>query len=173
MRSCPLSRTGWSEVGWRCRLALLVRATSSPGWPEAVRPRGAHPVDSRGDPATPGPSEPVGWGPAGLAAAVVGSLLVSLCAGLVSRAVWRTGSLTLPWGLLLSIAGSVCVVGLARAIGGRRLGIAAGASWLCGIGVVLFWHPGGDYVFASDGLGLTFLLAGPVAVTATALRTGQ
>lgn len=42
-----------------------------------------------------------------------------------------------------------------------------------GVGVLLFWHPGGDYVFASDGLGLTFLLAGPVAVTATALWAGQ
>jgi hypothetical protein len=62
---------------------------------------------------------------------------------------------------------------LARAVGGRLLGIAAGASWLVGIGLVLFWHPGGDYVFASDGLGLTFLLAGPVAVTATALWASQ
>lgn len=103
----------------------------------------------------------------------MGSFVISGCAGLVSRAVWRTQSVTLPWGLVLGIAGSVCAIVLARTIGGRRLGIAAGASWLVGIGVLLFWHPGGDYVFASDGLGLTFLLAGPVAVTATALWAGQ
>ena len=138
-----------------------------------MRPEGSHPVDSRGGPATPGPSEPLGLRPVGMAAAVVGSLLVSVCAGLVSRAVWRTEAVTLPWGLVLSIAGSICAIALARAIGGRRLGITAGASWLLGIGVMLFWHPGGDYVFASDGLGLTFLLAGPVAVAATALWTGQ
>lgn len=105
---------------------------------------------------------------------MTGAFVVSLCAGLVSRAVWRPGPVTVPWGLVLSIAGSVCAIGLARAIGGRRLGMAAGAGWLVGIGVVLFWHPGGDYLFASDGLGLTFLLAGPVGVTATALwATGQ
>ena len=99
-------------------------------------------------------------------------VVVSLCAGLVSRGVWRSEVASFPWGLVLGIAGSVGAVVLARAAGGRRLGIVAAAAWLLGIALVLFWHPGGDYLFANDGLGLTFLLGGPVAVTAAAAWTG-
>ncbi len=89
---------------------------------------------------------------------VVASVLVALCAGLVSRGVWRTGIVSVPWGLVLGVAGSVAVVVIARILIGRGFGIIAAAGWVGAIAATLIWHPGGDYLFANDGLGISFLL---------------
>ncbi len=104
---------------------------------------------------------------AGLALAVVAGL-VAICAALVSRSAWRPGDLTLPWGLALGIAGSVSLVLIARSIAGRGPGFVAAAGWVVGVGLVLFWSPGGDFLFANDLLGQGFLLLATVAVLAAA-----
>lgn len=96
------------------------------------------------------------------------SSLVAICAGLVSRGAWRTGALTVPWGLALGVAGSVAVVVIARAFAGRGVGFAAAAGWVGGVAAVLVWHPGGDYLFANDILGVGFLLGATGAVLAAA-----
>lgn len=93
--------------------------------------------------------------------------VVAVCAGLVSRSAWRGSAGTVPWGLLLSVAGSVSLVVIARSLG-RGLGVVSAGGWVVGVGVVLFWNPGGDYLFADDGLGVFFLLGGTGAVIAAA-----
>jgi hypothetical protein len=108
-------------------------------------------------PQHPGPSS----APASLAlgaAVVVVAAVVAVCASLVSRGVWRTPPVTLPWGLVLATAGSVALVVIARTLGGRGLGLAAGVGWVGGIAATLVFHPGGDYLLASDALGISFLL---------------
>ncbi len=105
----------------------------------------------------------------GVAGAVaLTSAVTAVCAGLVSRGAWRASQVTVPWGLALSVAGSVSLVVLVRTLTGRGLGLVAAVGWVCGIGAVLFWHPGGDYLFATDGLGVSFLLGATGAVFAAA-----
>jgi hypothetical protein len=96
------------------------------------------------------------------------SAVVAICAGLVSRGAWRPNGVTLPWGLALAMAGSVSLVVVTRLVAGRRPGLLAAGGWLLGVAVVLFWHPGGDYLFANDGPGYLFLLGGTVAVLVSA-----
>jgi Family of unknown function (DUF6113) len=104
---------------------------------------------------------------AGVALAVV-SGLVAICAALVSRGAWRSSTVTLPWGLVLGVAGSVSLVVVTRLAAGRRPGLVAAGGWLLGIALVLLWHPGGDYLFANDGLGYGFLLGATLSVLLTA-----
>ncbi len=101
-------------------------------------------------------------------ALVVGSSVVAICAGLVSRSAWRPSHVTVPWGLVLSVAGSVSLIVVTRIAAGRRPGYLAAGGWLLGVGAVLFWHPGGDYLFADDGLGYGFLLGATIAVLVAA-----
>jgi hypothetical protein len=104
-------------------------------------------------------------GAAALCAVGVIGVLVGICAAWVSRAVWRVGGAALPWGLLVSLAGSVSLVVLAREA--RRVApLVAVGSWFVGVVVVLVR---GDTVVAGDGLGIAFLVvcAGCVLVTAT------
>lgn len=101
-------------------------------------------------------------------ALVLGSAIVAMCAGFVSRGAWRPGVVTVPWGLGLGVVGSVALVVVTRILAGRGAGYVAAGGWVLGVGVVLFWHPGGDYLFAGDGLGYSFLLGATVAVLLTA-----
>jgi hypothetical protein len=96
-------------------------------------------------------------------ALLVGSAVVAICAGLVSRS-----HVTVPWGLFLGVAGSVSLIVVTRVSAGRRPGYLAAGGWLLGVGAVLFWHPGGDYLFADDGLGYGFLLGATIAVLVAA-----
>jgi hypothetical protein len=96
------------------------------------------------------------------------SAVVAICAGLVSRSAWRPNGVTVPWGLALALGGSVSLVVVTRVIAGRRPGLLAAGGWLLGVAVVLFWHPGGDYLFANDGPGYLFLLGGTIAVLVAA-----
>lgn len=96
------------------------------------------------------------------------STVVAICAGLVSRSAWRPSAVTVPWGLVLGVAGSVSLIVVTRVLAGRRSGLVAVGGWLLGIAIVLFWHPGGDYLFANDALGTTFLLGATVAVLVAA-----
>ncbi len=100
------------------------------------------------------------------------SFCVAALAALVSRMAWRPGGIALPWGLILSIAASVGVVLLARAIG-RPYGFAAAGGWIIGAGLVLGGRPEGDYLLAQDWLGLSFLLIAPVCVIVSAASAGR
>jgi hypothetical protein len=102
----------------------------------------------------------------GLLVGAVG-FIVAVLASLVSRVVWRTGLLDVPWGLGLAVAGSVSVVVLARAVG-RLAGFAAAGGWLIGLFYVFSPRPEGDYIIASDALGYSFLALSVLAVMATA-----
>lgn len=98
----------------------------------------------------------------GVLAAVVGIL-----AALVSRMIWRPESLSVPWGLALGVVASLAVVMAARAVS-RGLGFVAAGTWIVATGLVLAGRPEGDYVFAQDWLGLTYLLVATVAVISAA-----
>jgi hypothetical protein len=99
---------------------------------------------------------------------VLASALVAICAGLVSRGAWRPSAITVPWGLVLGIAGSVSLIVVTRTFAGRKPGLVAAGGWLLGVAVVLLWHPGGDYLFADDALGYGFLLGATGAVLVAA-----
>lgn len=87
-------------------------------------------------------------------------------AALVSRHAWRPGEMTLPWGMLLALAGSVAMVFASRAQG-RSFGFLAAAGWVVGLVGVLA-GPGGDVVVAGDLLGYAFLLGATAVVLLTA-----
>jgi hypothetical protein len=73
------------------------------------------------------------------------------------------GGATVPWGLLVSLAGSVSLVVLARPVR-RSAAVVAAVSWFAGVVVLLVR---GDTIVAGDGLGIAFL----VIVTAGVLLT--
>jgi hypothetical protein len=101
------------------------------------------------------------------AVGVVG-VLVGVCAGWVSRAVWRVGDVALPWGLVVSFAGSVAFVVLARSV--RQLApLVAAASWFVGVVVLLVR---GDTIIAGDGLGIGFLVIVTLGVLLAATLGG-
>lgn len=91
----------------------------------------------------------------------------AVLAALVSRHAWRPGELTLPWGMVIALAGSVAVVFAGRSHG-RSFGFLAAAGWVVGLMCVL-GGPGGDVVVAGDPLGYTFLLGATAAVFLTAI----
>ncbi len=105
---------------------------------------------------------------AGVVALVVALLgaMSAVFAAVVSRHAWRPDELMLPWGLVLSVAGSVSVVFAARSLG-KAQGFIAAAGWILGLLLVLGGR-GGDIVVAGDLLGYAFLLGatGMVLVTA-------
>jgi hypothetical protein len=100
------------------------------------------------------------------------SAVVAVCAGLVSRCVWRPPAISVPWGFGLAVVGSVSLIVVSRLLAGRRAGVVAAGGWLLGVAVVLLWHPGGDYLFANDALGYSFLLGATVAVLVAAAWGG-
>jgi hypothetical protein len=103
-----------------------------------------------------------------LCAVGLAGVLVGICAAWVSRAVWRVGGATLPWGLLVSLAGSTSLVLLARPV--RRMApLVAATSWFVGVVVLLVR---GDTIVAGDGLGVAFLVIGTACVLLTATLVG-
>jgi|1185.fasta_scaffold182330_2 hypothetical protein len=104
-------------------------------------------------------------GAALLVAVAIGGVVVGVCAAWVSRAVWRSGGVSVPWGLLVSLAGSLSFVVLTRQLR-RAAPVVAAVSWFAGVVVVLVR---GDTVVAGDGLGIAFLLivTGSVMIAAT------
>lgn len=117
------------------------------------------------------PSRP-GWFVAlvALLAAAAGFVVAAL-ASLVARIVWRTDVISIPWGLLLAVAGSASLVVLARSFS-RSAGFAAVSGWVVGIFYALNPRPEGDYVIAGDALGISFLLLSLVAIMCAAAWGG-
>ncbi len=107
---------------------------------------------------------------AGVCFALLG-LVTAPVAALVSRMCWRPGAITVPYGLVLSVAASLAVVVLARAVS-RPHAFAAAAGWLVGLAYVLKGTSGGGFVVSSDALGWAFLVLGTVAVLGPVLRGG-
>ena len=105
---------------------------------------------------------PTGFGRVlGLAATAVLGAALALLAASLHRMVWRTGDLTLPWGIVLGVAASVAGAVAAGVLLGRRAGtLALAAGWLVTLFLLLRGRPEGDYVVASDALGWGFLVAG-------------
>jgi hypothetical protein len=93
-------------------------------------------------------------GAALLVGVALGGVVVGVCAAWVSRAVWRVGGVSLPWGILVSLAGSVSFVVLASRVR-RAAPLVAAVSWFGGVVLLLVR---GDTVVAGDGLGIAFLL---------------
>jgi hypothetical protein len=104
-------------------------------------------------------------GGAALCAVGLVGVLAGVCAGWVSRAVWRVGGAALPWGLVVAFAGSVSLVVLARSVR-RTAAPVAVVSWFAGVVVLLVR---GDTIVAGDGLGIAFLVivTGGVLLAAT------
>lgn len=96
------------------------------------------------------------------------ALLTAPVAALVSRMCWRPDLVTVPYGLVLGVAGSMGVVVLAGAVS-RGFGLLAAAGWILGLGFVVNGTSGGSFVVAGDALGWAFLVLGTVATVGTAL----
>jgi hypothetical protein len=93
-------------------------------------------------------------GAAALCAVGLVGVLVGICAAWVSRAVWRVEGAALPWGMVVSFAGSVSLVVLARPVR-RTAPMVAAVAWFSGVVVLLVR---GDTIVAGDGLGIAFLV---------------
>jgi len=110
--------------------------------------------------------------------AVLGLALAGLAfvtapvAALVSRMCWRPDLVTVPYGLVMAVAGSMSVVMLAGRIS-KGYGLLAAAAWIVGLGFVVNGTSGGSFLIASDALGWAFLVLGTVATLATALWGGR
>lgn len=97
----------------------------------------------------------------------VAAVTVAIMAALVSRAMWRPGLTSVPWGMTLGVAGSASAMWLARAMA-PSLGFAAAAGWIVGLAVLLTGGPGGDLLVIADTLGYAFMLLATGAVIVTA-----
>lgn len=89
-------------------------------------------------------------------------------AALVSRMCWRPALVTVPYGLVLAVAGSMAVVVLAGAVA-RGYAILAAVTWILGLAFVVNGTSGGSFVIAGDALGWAFLVLGTVGTLGTAL----
>jgi hypothetical protein len=107
----------------------------------------------------------------GLALAVL-SLVTAPVAALVSRMCWRPSLMTVPYGLVLSVAASMAVVMLAGAVS-RGYAVLAAAAWIVGLAFVVNGTSGGSFVIAGDSLGWAFLVLGTVATMGTAMWGGR
>jgi FtsH-binding integral membrane protein len=103
-------------------------------------------------------------GVAALCALGLAGVAVGICAAWVSRAVWRVGGAALPWGMVVSLAGSVSLVAIARPMR-RPAPLVAAASWFVGVVALLVR---GDTIVAGDGLGIAFLVIVTAGVVLTA-----
>jgi hypothetical protein len=107
----------------------------------------------------------------GVALALV-ALVTAPLAALVSRMCWRPGPVTVPYGLALSLAGSMGVILLAGAVS-RGYAILAAAAWILGLVFVVNGTSGGSFVIAGDALGWSFLVLGTVVTIGTSLWGGR
>jgi hypothetical protein len=88
------------------------------------------------------------------AALVVLGVYVCFLGAVVHRQVWRAGEVEWPWGLavVVLVTGAVTLAANhAVRIGGAWLALG----WAVAL-LALQWSPGGGYLVASDGLGLSF-----------------
>jgi hypothetical protein len=79
---------------------------------------------------------------------------VCLLGAVVHRQVWRAGDVTWPWGLVAVVV----VTGLVTIAANGVLGLGGAwlaLGWAAGL-LSLQWSPGGGYLVASDGLGLSY-----------------
>ena len=93
-------------------------------------------------------------------------------AALVSRMCWRPSLVTVPYGLVLSVAASAGVILLAGAVA-RGYALLAAAAWIVGLAFVVNGTSGGSFVIAGDTLGWAFLVLGTLATMGTALWGGR
>lgn len=101
-------------------------------------------------------------------AAGLAAFVTAPAAALVSRMCWRPSLVTVPYGLLLSVAASAAVVLLSRQVS-RVASFVAVVGWLVGLGFVVNGTSGGSFLIAGDGLGWGFLILGTVATIWPAL----
>lgn len=106
-----------------------------------------------------------GWSTPWPYALVLGGVVVSVCATWVARAIWRLGSVPLPWGLVLATAAAAALVAVASIVG-RAATFAAMLGWV--MGVVLWMVRPGEAVIANDGWGYAFLLVPTMVLLVTA-----
>jgi len=110
--------------------------------------------------------------------ATIGIALIGLAfvtapvAALVSRICWRADWLTVPYGLVIAIAGSMAVVLLAAGVS-KGYGILAAGGWIIGLGVVVTGTSQGSFLIAADALGWSFLILGTAATLSTAMWGGR
>lgn len=110
-----------------------------------------------------GPATAVG----AVAVAMLVGALTAICGSLVSRHAWRPGVMTLPWGMVLAVAGSAAAVVVARRAG-RPYGFVAATGWVLGL-LPMTGGPGGDVIIAADTTGYVFLICTTVVVLIAAL----
>lgn len=104
--------------------------------------------------------------------AVVGAA-VGVLSTVVSRLAWRPASyLTVPWGLVLATLASAGFVVLAGRLA-RPLAFLAAGGWVVGVALVVAGRPEGDFVLASDWLGIGYLAIATAAVLGSALRRSR
>jgi hypothetical protein len=94
----------------------------------------------------------------------LGGVCLGVAAAWVSRGAWTFGDVVVPWGLVLSAAGSAAGVLLARAVR-RGYGFVAVGGWIAGVGALM---ARGDTVLAGDWLGYAFLLGVTIVVIGSA-----
>lgn len=97
----------------------------------------------------------------------VAAIGVAVLSAVVSRFIYRSDQVSVPWGLALGVAASASIVLIGRLLA-RGLGFAAAGGWIIGTGLVLAGRPEGDYLLAQDGLGLGYLLASVAVVIGVA-----
>jgi hypothetical protein len=100
------------------------------------------------------------------------ALVTAPVAALVSRMCWRPSLVTVPYGLVLSVAASMAVITLAGAVS-RGYALLAAAAWIVSLAFVVNGTSGGSFVIAGDGLGWAFLVLGTLATMGTALWGGR
>ena len=103
------------------------------------------------------------------AALVLVGAYLCVVAAIVHRHTVGIGGARVPWGLVLALVATLAVVFAASEL------IRVGGAWL-GLGwaavlTALQLSPGGSYLVATDGLGLTFAAGSLVLIVWGALRT--
>lgn len=130
----------------------------------AATPTSASPARPPGDASfRPAPAPVLVW--ALRVGVLVLGVVVGFCAAWVSRGVWRSATVTVPWGILLAAAGSASGILLARAIR-PSLALWAAGGWVVGVVLVL---SRGDTIIAGDLLGYGFLLGVTTCVCTAAV----
>jgi hypothetical protein len=81
---------------------------------------------------------------------------------------WRPDLVTVPYGMVLAIAGSMSIVVLGGAVS-RGFGLLTAVGWIVGLVFVVNGTSGGSFVIAGDALGWSFLVLGTLATLGTAM----
>lgn len=107
-------------------------------------------------------------------AARAGLLLVGVVTAvagtLVSRASAPIGSMTLPWGLVLTLVTTLAVARAGATLAGFGGAVAVGAGWFVTVGTFVLVSPGGDQLVGSDWTGLAFMGLGVIVVGVVVIR---